>query len=350
MNKLFAIAGTCVILAGIISSCSLLQGNQVNANQVPVAHTPTIQRPDFATGIAFPQWGTSAYSKPDWQKGLQEIQQLHAKWIGITLPLHMTGPTSMQVQTRADTPTPQDFQKGIKQARQLGFRVYVTPLITLDGINTWAGYISFDSDWQTQSWFSSYWQVLQPYINILNQEHVEMFSVGNEYDRLEDESPLSWLQFIQKVRINFSGKIIYSMNWASFAKPLPSWLDSLDTIGCSTYFSVTTTQQRLSDQQAIDLWKTNVQSQLDHITLQTGKPIFITEIGYRSGSTAGYMPYVGDRQEPQDDQEQAILYNAAMQDMSTDQNISGVFWWAWSTPPFAPNGKPAAKVLGHWFS
>ncbi|HEV2474861.1 MAG TPA: hypothetical protein VGT44_01445 [Ktedonobacteraceae bacterium] len=39
-----------------------------------------------------------------------------------------------------------------------------------------------------------------------------------------------------------------------------------------------------------------------------------------------------------------------MQNIAADMHINGVFIWAWSFPPFAPNGKPAAQVLRQWFS
>ncbi len=363
MKRVIVLLGVLLLLAGIvfgelqwgpISSQNIFRTLQKQMpRQVSITPPPTVvpHRPNFATGIIFPQWGTSAYGKQDtnWQKGLREIKQLHTRWIAITLPLHMLGPQATQIQIRTDTPTSQAFQEGIEQAHQLGFHVFVTPLITLDGVQNWAGYISFYTEWQAQTWFSSYWQTLQPYIRVMEQEHVEMLSIGNEYDRLEDESPAQWNQLIQEIRSDFSGKLIYDINWASFTRPLPSWLGQLDTIGCSTYFSVTTTSQRLTDHQAIALWKSNVQSQLDHIAQQVGKPIFITEIGYRSGITSGYLPYEGERQEARDDQEQAILYNAAMQNLSIDYNVSGVFWWAWSTPPFTPNKKATTQVLIHWF-
>ncbi len=361
MKKLLALLQSGIILACItstlfIGACSSLPHapdteKQVISPQTVTSLPPIPHRADFATGITFPQWGTTGYSEQDtdWQKGLQEIKQIHARWIAMTLPLHMEGLQSTQVLTREDTPTPQAFGEGIKQAHRLGFSVFVTPLITVDSIDKWAGDVSFSSDAQFQAWFTNYWNTLQPYLSAMSQEHVEMFSIGNEYDRLEDESSLLWQQLIQKVRSVFTGKVVYNRNWASFKKPLPLWLDSLDTIGCSTYFSVIPTPQRLSEQQALDLWKTNVQSKLDHIAQQIGKPVFVSEIGYRSGATAGYRPYLGESQEPQDDEEQTILYNAAMQNLSTDQSVSGVFWWAWSLPPFAPNGKAAAHLLARWF-
>jgi hypothetical protein len=317
---------------------------------LPQKPTPTPHRPDLVTGITFPQWGSAAYGNRDanWEKGLQEIKQLHARWIAMTLPLHMTGSQATHVQTRTDTPTVQAFREGIEKAHRLGFRVFVTPQITLDGAQGWEGAISFSSQWRAQIWFTGYWQVLQPYIHVLQGERVEMLSIGNEYHLLEDESPEQWQRLIRNIRAIFTGKLIYSLNWASFTKPLPSWIGELDTIGCSTYFSVTSTPQRLTAQQAVQLWKSNVQLPLDQIARRVGKPIVITEIGYRSGPTAGYLPYIGGRQEPGDDQEQAILFHAALQNLSADHKVSGIFWWAWSLPPFSPK-KAAVQVLARWF-
>ncbi len=165
---------------------ALLQEASVSPTATPVPH-----RPDLATGITFPQWGPGAYSSQDtnWERGLQEIKQLHARWIALTLPFRMAGPQATQIQTRKDTPTTQAFQEGIEKAHQFGLQVLVMPLITLNSPPGWAGNISFSSEGQARAWFASYWQVLQPYIRILAQERGEMLSLGSEYDRLQDESP-----------------------------------------------------------------------------------------------------------------------------------------------------------------
>lgn len=309
-------------------------------------------RPDFATGVVFPQWGQQAYSSndPNWSRGLGEIEQLHARWVAMVLPLHMSGQVTTIVEAQNDTPTPQALEAGIQQAHARGFKVFVYPLITLRGPQAWAGTVRFVQESQVSAWFASYWNVLRPYVEAMQAAHAEMFSIGNEYDGLESADPALWLQLIRQVRANFSGKVIYNRNWASFDKPLPSWISALDTLGVSTYWSVTPTPERLSQAQAVTLWKQNVQSHLDAIAREIGKPVIITEIGYLDVPTAGYLPYQSNHPGPEDDQEQAILYNAAMQNVSTDQHISGIFWWAWSLPPWLPNNYAASQALTRWFS
>jgi hypothetical protein len=85
-------------------------------------------------------------------------------------------------------------------------------------------------------------------------------------------------------------------------------------------------------------------------SMQLGKPVLISEIGYRESSDAGYNPYQREASAPRDDAEQAALYDAALQNRATDDKIIGVFFWAWQTPPFAPDGKAAAQVLHTWYT
>src|SRR5712691_9122201 len=54
-----------------------------------------LQRPDFQTGVIFPQWGTTAYGPEDanWQMGLDDIQeQTAARWISLTIDLTQLSP------------------------------------------------------------------------------------------------------------------------------------------------------------------------------------------------------------------------------------------------------------------
>src|SRR5260370_13925803 len=177
-------------------------------------------------------------------------------------------------------------------------------------------------------------------------------AIGTEFEALPNVTDAYWNTLIAHMHSVFSGLITYAMNWTSLYHPLPNWMNNalFSYIGVDAYFSLIDSPRHINAIEAQTLWSAKVQQLLDTCSQQLGKSVIITEIGYRSTSDAGYTPYQRESSANQDDQEQAILYNAAMQDMSTDRNISGVFWWAWSTPPFATNDKPAAQALKHWFS
>jgi hypothetical protein len=63
-----------------------------------------------------------------------------------------------------------------------------------------------------------------------------------------------------------------------------------------------------------------------------------------------YDPYLHSTSAAPDPEEQAAAYNAAVQDSVADPWITGIYFWAWSLPPFEPNWLPAAQVLHNWYN
>lgn len=319
--------------------------------------TPTAPRirPDLATGMIFPQWGPTAYTAADknWTQGLQEIQQqTAARWIGLYIQFHQTSEFSTIVHSAQDTPTPEAVQSGIEQAHKMGYSVYVFPTITLDGAHAWAGYIKYTTEAQNQAWFDNYWQLLKPYAQACQAAGCERFSIGNEYEGLERSPDFYWHQLLQQVHSVYSGQIVYNMNFSSQLKyPVPAWMSDplITAIGVSSYYSLTDAEGSIPQEQLPELWKSRVQTHLDQLASDLNKPVFISEIGYRDSNYAGYNPYQSIDDGRRDDQMQAALYDAALANIAQDHSIDGVFIWAWSMPPFAPNYKPAARVLHQWF-
>jgi hypothetical protein len=305
--------------------------------------------------MIFPRWGAQAYSNADadWIAGLREIEsQTGARWISITITFHQASAPAMQVVPAADTPTPESLAEGIRAAKQHGYHVFIIPMITLDSAQRWAGYIHFTALPQAQAWFVSYWRALQPYVIVAQREGAEQFSLGNELEQLQVAPSILWQQLLDRFSQNFTGALVYCMNWTSLDKPVPTWMrDSrIAAIGVSTYVPLTTREQRLDAAQLPALWHQKVGLALDTFAAQLGKPVLLSELGYRDTAYAGYNPWQIQVNEPQDDSEQAALFNAALQNIAADTHIAGVFVWAWSFPPFAPNRKPAALVLHRWYT
>ena len=124
-------------------------------------------------------------------------------------------------------------------------------------------------------------------------------------------------------------------------------------IGVSVYIPLTTTPQRLDPAALPGLWRAQIGKLLDALSVQTHKPVLISEIGYRDSAYALYRPWQRDtaaQAEPPDPEEQAAAYNAALSNALVDPSINGIFFWAWSVPLFEPNWKPAAKILYKWYT
>jgi Glycosyl transferase family group 2 len=339
-----------------------LHTNHMIASDVVRDQSPNtvirMHRPDFQTGVVFPQWGSTAYTSddPNWQTGLKDIQnQTAAQWIELPINFYQSSIASTQVMVIDKTPTPEAVATGIRMAKAKNYHVFVAPLLTVEGPLTWSGSIKFNSLQQTQSWFESYWQAYKPYVAAAAEAGADELSIGTEFELLQGAPASLWNLLIKQVHEVFPGKLTYGINWSSLYYPLPTWLHNnyLTTIGVSVYNPLTDVRERLDPAILPKLWQEKIQKKLDSLATQVGKPLIISEIGYRNSVYALYHPWQRDAQaqaEPPDPQEQAAAYDAALMNVIVDPHITGIYFWAWSVPMFEPNWKPAARVLYKWYT
>lgn len=365
-RRLAAIVCVGGLLTGLITWSPLPYFSPVKPHETAEVQRVSTCQASLQTGVVFPQWGTAAYSSSDpyWSVGLQEIQQqTKAHWIEIPVDLSQSSTSSTQVTRNAQTPLPTSVAAGIRSAHAMGFHVFVVPLLSVghgDGssggspgtnLAAWAGSIHFATTQQTEQWFTSYWQALEPYVVAASLSGAEQMSIGTEFELLEDAPAPLWEQFIQRVHAEFPGRLTYDRNWSSLAYGTPTWMHDplLATIGISAYFPLTKTPQRLAPTALPALWKVAVRAKIDAFARQLGKPVLLSEIGYRDSADALYQPWMSTTTAPHDPQEQAAAYNAALQNSTQDPSIAGIYFWAWSYPVYQPNNLPAAQVLAHWY-
>ncbi len=324
-------------------------------NTTPVLR---MQRPNFQTGMIFPQWGTNAYDSTDknWQVGLNDIEnQTSAQWIELPINLYQSSVTSTQVTVSDMTPTPNAVATGIRTAQARYYHVFIVPLLSVGGTLTWSGSIQFSTTQHMQLWFDSYWQALQPYVVAAAQAGAEELAIGTELEKLQLAPAPLWNQLIERVHQIFPGKLTYDLNWSSLYYQIPPWMHNplLTAVGVSVYIPLTDRPQRLDPAILPGLWQEKIGKLLDSFSIQLTKQVFISEIGYRDSAFALYRPWERDAQaqaQPADPEEQAAAYDAALMNVIVDPHIMGVYFWAWSVPLFEPNWKPAAKILYKWYT
>ncbi len=258
------------------------------------------------------------------------------------------------VTTGVSTPTITSFVEGIQAAHTQGYRVFVTPLLTVSsGSMAWSGAISFSTQQDEQKWFMSYWQALRPYVLAAQQNGVEQLAIGTEEEWLQQFAPdMLWNALILNVRSVFSGVLTYDMNWTALQKTPPSWMhnSNLNTIGVSAYLSLTNTRERVDPQQMVTLWKNIIGNTLDTFATKLGKPVLISEIGYRDSADALYHTWESSSTAPTDTTEQAAACNAALANATHDPHIHGIFFWGWDdVGAFGLRDQPAAAVLHRWY-
>ena len=337
---------------------------KVSQKPVPTS-TPTsppaachLKQRNFETGVAFPQWSPTAYSESDtsWLRGLRDIRtQTSACWIEMPVLFFQPSLTSTTVTTtQQSTPTLASFSYGVHAARALGYHVFVTPLLTVGGPQPWSGAISFTTFQQEHQWFEDYWQALKPYAVASAQAGVEQLALGTEYEWLQKFAPDAlWNELIAHLRSVFPGALTYDMNWTTLQSPPRAWMRNADLkmIGISAYLPIINTPERIDPKQIPVLWKNTVKLALDTFATKLGKPIFISEIGYRNSADALYHSWESTSTAPPDPQEQAAACDAALANVIPDSRIAGIFFWGWDdVGAFRLSGQPAVAALDRWYS
>src|SRR6266581_3484960 len=225
-----------------------------------------------------------------------------------------------------------------------GLRVALKPHVDLDD-GSWRGGIE---PRDPAAWFAAYRDFIVPWAALAQASGVAQFVVGTELaGTVGDEA--SWRETIRAVRGVFSGTLIYAASWDEAAR-VPFWSE-VDRVGIDFYFPVATRTHpgRLEILAAWQPWLERLQL----LHRQTGKPILLTEVGYRSVDGAGMAPYAYDRAATLDLGEQADLYWAALEATGDQPWIDGLWWWDWPAdgsggaqdPGYTARGKPAAREL-----
>ena len=337
--------------------------------QVPVTMTATTITPTqtvikqeqaahFEAGMIFPQWTQNSYGFSDtvWQQGLHDIQaQTGARWIELTILLNQVSPTSTHVGTGQSTASVNAVASGIITARTLGYHVFIVPLMGVDVAGTWAASIHFSTYQEEQEWFDSYWQVLRPYYVAAAQAGADQVSIGTELEWLQQNAPDTlWNTLIARVHSVFQGKLTYNMNWSSLYLVHPAWLtnNQLNIIGVSEYIPLVNSPVRVNPAEIIPLWRDNIKSFLDKLAIELGKPLIISEIGYRNSADTLYHPWFPmSTISPPDPTEQAAACNAALVNIFHDSHIVGIFFWGWDgVQEYKLSGQPALAVLHKWYT
>lgn len=315
----------------------------------PIPANPTV-RQTFEKGIAFPRWGTNVYgpTDPTWASDVASMRaQTHAQWVEIIVDLSQVGPSGTVVNPSGDTPTPDDIYVGVMNARAAGLKVYLKPLLHVEqSSSSWSGDVTFGSHAAAQQWFQSYWLAYKPYVEAAANAGASQVSIGTEFSLLQKEYPDQWEWLLQQVSGVFHGSITYELNHDTITGPEPSWLrdPQLTYVGVSMYTSLQATPKDISASQIERLWGQLVLPRLDQLSKTVGKPVILSEIGYRDTADCLYDPWTHTSSAPADPTLQGAAYTAALTETVGDPHVAGVFFWAWQNGIFSPSA-PATQAL-----
>jgi hypothetical protein len=324
---------------------------------LPRASTNSVKgkRANFESGVVLPVWQPDGYSSSSYQTGLQQIStQTGARWIEMPVIFFQSSYTSTQVTTAYSTESVDAVAQGIRTARALGFHVFLNPLLQVQNVSDdWAGRINFSTYQQEQAWFTSYWQVFKPYVETAAQNGADQVAIGTEFQWLQQNVPASlWDQLIANIHSVFSGSLTYDLNWALQVPQLETWMKNplLTTLGISEYIPLVNSSTRVDPSAMPAMWAQQAKPIIDGLAAELGKPVIITEIGYRNSTDALYEPFLPKVSSAPDPAEQAGAYNAALSNVIPDSNIEGIFFWGWENVQELQPAQAAIETLHQWYT
>ncbi len=286
----------------------------------------------------------------DYRTPLAEIRATGAPWVSLCVNYYQLRADSTEIGiAEPHTPSDQRLAEIIADCRALGFRVLLFPIVLISQPekDDWRGTLA-PAD--RAAWFRSYGDLVARLAGVAERTGVSLFSIGSELLSLETDRE-SWLAIIAAVRSKYSGALTYSANWDSLAGP--AFLDALDCVGVTTYFSLTTK----NDPSIAELCAAWEPYREDLLVWQAhlGLPLIFTEVGFASQDGNNKDPWNYFISERVDLGEQRDCFEAFNRVWLGEGRLAGAFFYNWfgdggpSDTGYALEGKPGLAVVRQWF-
>lgn len=299
-------------------------------------------------GFVMADWTRTGYSSTSVAM-LDEIVAAGATHLAILVTGYQPLLTSSTIRTSDfRTPDPSRVRGLTRAAQSRGIIVSLKPHIDVD-TGEWRG----DLDpHDPNAWIASYRNFLFPWLDLAEEEGLDLFLVGTEFRSLSNRTA-DWRALIADCRARFSGRLTYAATYEE-AFAIDFWGD-LDFLGVDFYETVA----GVDDPDAAHIaarWAFYIQ-ELEELAALRERPVLFTEIGYRSIDGAGRRPFDFEVFGTVDVDEQADLYRAALEATNDLEWFAGLFWWNWlargrgglSNQDFTARDKPAEEIVrGAW--
>jgi Glycoside Hydrolase Family 113 len=302
--------------------------------------------------MSYTAWWQDSYLSSQSDSSLEILKLDNVNWTSILITWYQDSPTSTQIyRDSLLTPTDQSLNHVITYTKNLGMKIMLKPHV--DPKTGWRGQIVPDS---AGEWFSYYKQFIFHYAKIAESLACDQFCVGTELEGTTLNHDADWRMIIDSVRVLFHGVITYAANWDTYQDYVPFWY-YVDIVGIDAFFPLTSQNNPTLDD-LINTWKSRWIPELEDFQGKVNKPIFFTEIGYRSLDGANTQPWNWQITGTVDTAEQRDCYQAAFEALWAKSWFRGLFWWNWTTDPnqggpfdenYTPHNKPAERILKQWY-
>jgi hypothetical protein len=314
---------------------------------------------------ALSEWN-GQFSSVSANQAFQTIAALGSNSIELTARIWtQSGTADTVIADPAKTESDASLLAGFQAAHAAGLSVVFKAAISpLDGTAT-----SSMAPTDVGAFFASYEAEIVHLATIAQAGGVETFAIGNEMSSLSGPQYRGyWTDLIAAVRQVYHGELTYAAATDEASKV--SFWDELDTIGVNTYPPLTTNNTP-TVQDLVNAWN-QVPSNpywaaafenkspvdfLHSLSEQYGKPVLMTEMGYRSIEGTAIRPGSWTINGTPDPAAQADAYKAFFQVWTAQGGswMQGVELWQWdlnnqyTSTGYSVMGKPAEAVVSQYF-
>lgn len=244
--------------------------------------------------------------------------------------------------TPGESPSLSTLRRTLRQARRLGLRVGLMPIVGIENRDEgeWRGSITCGGE--PDDWFEHYTAEILEAASLAEEAGASRLVVGSELNGLERFDG-EWRTLIRRVREHFAGTVTYSANWDRY-EALAFW-DELDEVAVSAYFQMDTS----ADERAAALWTLHLENLRDFAQAM-GRPLLLSEVGYPAHADAAEYPWDETRDARLDTAEQARLLRSFCE-AHVPARHGGYYVWNWfgrggpRDAGYTLRGKPAADVF-----
>lgn len=302
-------------------------------------------------------YGSEAYGR-----SLDEAVDMGATWVSLTPFGRVWSLRSSQVSLEFEAPFEENRRavaEGIRMAHARGLKVLLVPHLWVES-GGWRAELDPGSDEGWAEWAESYRSFLLTWADVARETGAEMLSVGVELRSwVTTPRVTSFLPILADVRRAYPGLLTYSANWDDVEYTMI--LQDIDLIGINAFYP-------LADEEGASLGTLmrggeRVADKLEQLARAEGKPILLTEIGYKTVASPAVKPWVWpeDMKEvvlSQRDQAEATF--ALVKPLLAKPWFAGFFVWRIYADPedvsqepefgFSPRGKESEGVIRDAFT
>ncbi|MDR3489136.1 MAG: hypothetical protein P4M05_30080 [Bradyrhizobium sp.] len=314
---------------------------------------------------ALSEWN-GQFSSASASQAFRTIASLGSNSVELTARIWtQTGTTDTVFADPAKTESDASLLAGFQAAHAAGLSVVFKAAISpLDGTAT-----SSMAPTDVAAFFASYKAEIVHLATVAQAGGVQTFAIGNEMSSLTGAQYRGyWTDLISAVRQVYHGELTYAAATDEASKV--SFWDELDTIGVNTYPPLTSSETP-TVQDLVHAWTEvpinpyyaaafEYKSPVDFLhslSEQYGKPVLMTEVGYRSIDGTAINPGAWNTSGTSDPVAQAVAYKAFFQVWTAQGGswLKGVEFWQWdlnnqySDTGYSVMGKPAEAVVSQYF-